>query len=399
MHTFGIVAEYNPFHSGHQFHMNEIKKQYGNESKIICIMSGNWVQRGDCAICDKWSRAHMALQGGADLVIELPTIWAAASAEHFAKGAISLLTNTGIVDTISFGSELGEITILEKIATFLNNEHYIVALHKHIQEGLSFPVARQRAVSEHLGDLSLHLTSPNNTLGIEYIKAIQTLESPLSFTTVKRQGVQHDSEVASHHFASASFIRKQSLSGNIEQIAPYLDMKTLDILQESGLSSLSFSTKAVLARLRGMEAQDFSALPDSGEGLHNLLHKSALQAKSLDELYTLVKSKRYTHSRVRRLVLWAFLGLTEADRPSQPPYLRVLGMNQNGSALLKQMKQTATLPILTKPAHIRKLSTVANHVFHLESRATALFDLCHQNFPSTVTLNEFSKTPIIYSND
>lgn len=396
MHVFGIIAEYNPFHSGHQYHIEEIKRRYGEDCSIVCVMSGNWVQRGDSAICDKWSRAHMALHGGADLIIELPTLWATASAEHFADGAVSILVDTGLIDSISFGSECGDISILEQTATCLLSDDYKVTLRDYLSNGLSFPSARQKAVSDHFGDIADCLQSANNTLGVEYIKAIQTRNAPIASSTIKREGVAHDSLNPSSHFASASFIRQQLLSGHSDEVTSYVSKQNLGILLNEGLSSLSYCTRGVFSRLRSMDKESFLALPDSGEGLHNLLHTSAMQAKSLDELYMLIKSKRYTHARIRRLVLWAYLGLKEADRPKKPPYLRILGMNEKGQSLLKQMKKTASIPIITKAAHIKQLGDESRRVFELEVRSTALYDLCRANFETTPAKSEYTQNPILY---
>lgn len=395
MHTIGIIAEYNPFHSGHGYHIEQIRESFGATAPIVCVMSGNWVQRGDAALCDKWTRAAMALSGGVDLVLELPTPWATSSAEQFAHGGVALLQATGVVDTLSFGSESGALPSLQHAATFLSSADYQKTLRRYLDQGLSFPLARQQATTEALGDAADCLKTPNNNLAVEYLRAIHRLGSAIQPATILRQGTAHDSNSATATFASASHLRRELLAGRPSILQPYLTEETLALLDERGFASLGYATRAVFARLRTMYPEDFLALPDSGEGLHNRLYQAALESHTLEDLYAKVKSRRYTHARIRRLVLWAFLGLKKTDRPAAPPYLRVLGMNQRGRDILKEMKQSAQVPILTKSAHAQKLPPEARRLFELEARCTALYDLCRADFGQRPGRTEYTSNPVI----
>ena len=395
MAIIGIIAEYNPFHSGHSYHIRQARRQLGEGSPVVCVMSGNWVQRGDAALCDKWSRTAMAIRGGADLVLELPTLWAVSSAETFARGGVFLLHATGVVDTLSFGSETGCLPPLQTVADYLDSEAYLPALRRHLDKGISFPVARHRAVHEGCGQAAECLQNPNNNLGVEYLRAIRYTNSGITPSTLLRQGVAHDSPASSADFASASHLRQRLLSGDTSPLTPYLTLEDETVLREGGLSSLTYGTRGVFARLRAMSPEEFLLLPDSGEGLHNRLWEAVQQTSNLEDLYTLTKSRRYPHARIRRLVLWAFLGIHAEDRHDHPPYLRVLGMNRRGQALLKTMKATATLPILTKPAHVRELDREAQWTLELEARCTSLYDLCRANFNLTHGRQEFRENPVI----
>lgn len=393
MRTVGIISEYNPFHSGHRHQLQTVRSRFGPDCAIVCAMSGNWVQRGEAAITDKWTRAAMALRGGADLVLDLPTLWAVSSAETFARGGVALLEATGLVDTLSFGSEGGQLGPLQRTADLLSSPAWQAALREGLDRGLSFPVARQQAAERLLGQEAAVLRTPNNNLGIEYLRAIKTLGSTMEPHTIPRVGAAHDSPEGTGDHVSASYLRGQLLAGAPSPLSPYLD-PTDEALLRADPAALVHCTRGILARLRAMEPEDFSALPDSGEGLDRKLWQAVQGADTLDQIYDRTKSKRYTHARIRRMVLWAFLGLAEADRPPAPSYLRVLGFSPRGQKLLKQMKTTTALPVLIKPAQVRRLDPAAQRVFHLEDRCTRLYDLCRSRFGEIPGKNEFTQTPV-----
>lgn len=370
MITAGIVAEYDPFHLGHAWHIAETRRALGPESAVVCVMSGNWVQRADCAVADKWTRAALALEGGADLVLELPTPWAMSSAESFARGAVSLLAATGVVDALSFGSEDGTLEGLEQAAAALDAPEYPAALKRELDRGLSFPAARQAAAG------AACLATPNNNLGVEYLRALWAMGSTIRPMTVARRGAGHDAEGAVEGFASATQIRKLLRSGDRAGAAELVRPGVLDALGE--VSGLEHVERAVLARLRTMDQADWAALPDGGaaEGLPVRLEKAARQAGSLAEFYELAKTKRYPHARLRRLALGAFLGLRAEERLEMPPYVRVLGLDETGRGLLRRMKETCTLPVIVKPAQARDLEGRALALFQAEARRTDLYGLC-----------------------
>lgn len=363
MHVVGIVAEYNPFHAGHRWQIDALRSRLGADTAVVAVMSGNWVQRGDAAITDKWARSRMALEGGADLVLELPTVWAASSAESFARGAVALLHASGVVDTLCFGSESGDLEALASVARCLDSAGFQTELRRFTSNGTSFAAARQAAVQEVLGDSARLLSAPNNNLGVEYLRALAALSSSIRPMTLPRQGAGHDSQVNSP-YPSASWLRRQILGGALPLDNP---------------ASLRFNERGVLTLLRSRTPEELAALPDCGEGLHNRLYRAIRAAESLEQLYEQVKTKRYAHARIRRLVLWAYLGLRAVDRPPEPLYLRVLGFGPRGQALLRRMEDTAALPVLTKPARIRSLSPEAQALFAHEARCTDLYGLCRRD--------------------
>ena len=389
MQVIGIVAEYNPFHTGHAYQIARTRQSLGGECAVVAVMSGNWVQQADCAIADKWLRARLALMGGVDLVLELPTVWATTSAEGFARGAISLLERSGVVDVLSFGSEGGEVDKLAEVAACLNTPAYQQAVAARAGSGLPFAVCRQQAVEELLGsEYGALLSRPNNNLGIEYIRSLRTGNSSIRPMTVLRQGADHNALLGSadHEnrppFVSATQIRMDLMEGNWDRAQPYLVPGGRAVLEGSlvGLPGLRRVERAVLAKLRTMGAENWAKLPDSGqaEGLPQRLERAGKQCTDLKDFFDRAKTKRYTHARLRRLVLWAYLGITTQDIPHSPPYLRVLGFNARGQELLRQMKDRACLPILTKTAHARQLSEEGQRLFELEARCTDLYDLCFE---------------------
>ena len=394
MRTIGIIAEYNPFHSGHRHHAEVCRQTFGPDCAIVCAMSGNWVQRGDAAITDKWTRAAQALAGGADLILELPTLWAVSSAETFAQGGTEVLSASGVVDVLSFGSEAGSVRPLAQAAACLDTPAWKAALRVFLDQGLSFPAARQKAAERLLGDEAACLKFPNNNLGVEYLRAMARLSHPMEPHTIPRLGAAHDAHsVLTEKYASASYLRQQILDRSPEPLAPYLTTENEARLRRDP-AQLSFCTRGVLARLRSLSPEALEALPDSGEGLSHRLAQAAQTACTLDDLYTQVKSKRYTHARIRRMVLWAFLGLSEADRPDHVPYLRVLGFSPKGQTLLRRMKTSARCPVIIKPASAAKLPDEARRVFDLEARCTALYDLCRKEFGVLPGKNEYTQSPV-----
>lgn len=385
MKTIGIVAEYNPFHTGHAWHLRESRRLAGEDAAVVAVMSGNWVQRGECAVFDKWTRAEMALRGGADLVLELPTVWAAASAEGFAKGAIAVLESTGVVDILSFGSELGKIPPLLELARCLNSPEFSKTLRRELGGKKSFAQCRRQAAERLLGqDKAALLDAPNNNLGVEYLRF---LPPGMEAVTVPRRGPAHDGETA-EKFASASLLRGWIRAGEAERASPFLPL-----FQKGKAADMRWCERALVARLRSMTLEEAEALPDSGGGLAARLLYAARQTANLEELYALTKTRAYAHARVRRLALCALLGLRKGDIPAAPLYIRALGFNQRGQSLLKETRKKAALPVLVKPAHIRRCSPEARALFALESRFTDLYSLC---FPTPRPCGlEWTTNPVV----
>jgi len=392
----GITAEYNPFHTGHAYQISALKAQLGPDTSVVAVMSGSWVQQGRPAVTDKWTRARMALNGGADLILELPTVWAAASAESFARGAVELLCRCGVIDTLCFGSETGELAPLLAAAECLDSPDYPEQLRKALEGGASFAAARQAAVEALIGPAGAALASPNNNLGVEYLRALRSLHSNIKPVTIRREGAAHNSlDRTGEGFRSATQLRQHLARGEWEAVRPYVPAGNLDILQSAPLADPRLGERAVLACLRKMTAEDWAKLPDAGagEGLPQRLERAGRQCRSLDDFFTLAKTRRYAMARLRRMALWAFLGLTAADVPAEPPYLRVLGFNARGREVLKQMKTTAQLPILTKPAHARELDGPGRRLFELEAQCTDLYGLFLPQLPPPG--QEWTRGPII----
>ena len=374
MKTAGIIAEYNPFHKGHAYMLSEVRKS--GFDACVAVMSGSFVQRGDVGICSKWARAEMALHGGIDLVVELPVCYSMAGAQPFASAGVALLAALG-VDGLCFGSEKGELAGLEYAAELLSSAKFEEALAGELKKGSTFAAARQAALTLFDSGTAALLSQPNNTLAIEYLLAARRMNAPFEAFTVKRLGAAHDGEAEAEQFASASQIRQKILSGG--DISGLVPGSTAEILRREMQNShapadISRQERIVLAELRCMSLNDFAKLPDVSEGLEHRLYAAARQATGIDDFLARCKTKRYTMARLRRLMFSAFLGL-DNSLPQSPPYIKVLGFGPKGAEILKRVKKTVSLPVLTKPAAIKMLGADAQMVFDCESRAQDLWNL------------------------
>ncbi len=373
----GIIAEFNPFHNGHHA-LIQAARDAGSE-KIVCVMSGNFVQRGSLAITDKSIRARAALACGADLIIELPVSSAVATAQRFAKGAIYLLNSLGCVDTLAFGSESGEVSSLQKLASVIENQNVIEKMRENLKLGITFAKARELAVEEIFGeDLSSKLSKPNNNLAIEYLSEAEKQGLKAKAFTIKRIGVDHDSTDIDAGFASASYLRANS--GSFELLSEHVPKQAAEIYSDSinqGLypTDASKLEVAILAHLRRLSIQELEMLPDISEGLHNRMYAAIRKSTTLDELMLQLKTKRYTMARIRRLILSAFLGITAIDSETLPPYVRVLGFNEAGRELLTDIKKGCTLPLSTSLADLRAQGVNCQRFAYLEALSTDLYTL------------------------
>ena len=373
--VLGIIAEYNPFHQGHFYHLMESKKQSGCNYSIA-VMSGNFMQRGEPAIVDKWSRAEMAVRSGVDLVIELPTVYSISSAENFAEGAIKVLDSLSIVDTFSFGSEVASLDVLNEFAEILYREpaEYISILNHELSKGISYPKARENALLMYLNDIRRYanvLSSPNNILGIEYLKAIKKLRSSMVPFTIERLGPKHDELKIVNNIASASYIRKLLSRNKLQDTASLLPKPSFAILEDCSrkgnmVFSLSTFEKEILYCLRKMSLEEIAALPDVSEGLEHLIKESANSCNSVTELIAKIKTKRYTETRIRRILLYTLLGITKKEMLASrkiTPYIRVLALNENGKKLLSDIAiSNPKLPIITSVK--RFMDTNSNKTLH-----------------------------------
>ena len=342
--VLGIVSEYNPFHNGHLHHL-EYSKKITNSSFTIAVMSGNFTQRGDTALVDKWTRAEMALKAGVDLVIELPTLYSISSAENFADGAVKILNSLGIIDYISFGSEIGELAPLNDVASILYKEpkEFSNLIAKQLKSGLSYAKARELAVSMYFGSSKKYkevLENPNNILGIEYLKALKKHKSNIEPITVKRDYSDYNSKSVKNGIASATAIRTMLEEGkNIHYVVPFETYELMEQKQEAKeiVKNLSVFEKEIIYILRKMSIQEIAALPDVSEGLEFRIKEAANLSNTLESLLYNIKTKRYPETRIRRILLYALLGIKEKDINMSKritPYIRVLGFNKHGKRII-----------------------------------------------------------------
>lgn len=371
--TSVIICELNPLHLGHRALFYEAKQV---SDGLVCILSGNFVQRGEAAIIDKWARCRLALENGADLVLELPLPWACARAERFAAGGVHLAAALGNAEHLVFGSEIPDIQRLQEAAEALLSLEFAERLAALPDCGETFAKRRETVLSDMLGPEVLPLLrSPNAILGIEYCKALLRENASITPLAFPRQGAGHDRKARSEQFHSAGELRALLLAGkDLAGLVPESTASLLRTLTARGKApaDLAHLERSVLCKLRSIDRQGFAALPDVSEGLENRLYNASRKAGSLAEFYTLAKSKRYTHARLRRLVLYAFLGVN-GQLPAFPPYLRVLGMNETGSAILRAA--SPALPVVSRPADVKKLAAEGQRAFELEARADDLYAL------------------------
>lgn len=331
MQVTGIICEYNPLHLGHRKQLQYLKDQ---GKTVVCLMSGNFVQRGYPAIFDKMTRARAALACGADLVLELPLPYAISSAEGFAAGGVQILSM--ICDELCFGAEDADISALMDSAKVLLSEEFNDRLRTYLTTGLSFPSARAAAAKE-MGIGEALLSSPNNILAVEYCKAILSQNSAMLPHPIKREGSYHD-ETPDPENPSATSLRCRINNGNSWQ--EYVPQEVVPIFENATVHTLSCGERAVLSRLRTMADGEFEALPYGSEGLWRKLMHACRQKTTLEEIIAATKSKRYTRSRIDRMILCAYLGLTEEMLRGSTPYCRILGFNDTGRAVLGKVKET-----------------------------------------------------------
>ncbi len=352
-----IIAEYNPFHNGHLYHLQKsreiIKPDYS-----ICIMSGNFCERGDASIIDKWSKAEITLKCGFDMVIELPVIYSISSAENFAEGSLKILNLFENV-TLSFGSECGNLNILNDIAEILYNEpiSFKTALNQELSKGLSYPKARANALLLYLNDDKKYtdiLSNPNNILGIEYLKAIKKLNSKVTPFTIKRTDNGYNSLNIENNLASGTAIRNLIKNNkDIKNLVPTPSYNIIlnNIKHGNIVSDISLFEKEIIYTLRKMTLQEISELQDVTEGLEYSIKTAASNCNNLEDLINNIKSKRFTRSRIQRILLYSILNITKKDIKNAyevKPYLRVLGVSEHGKELLSKIsKSSPKYPVIT----------------------------------------------------
>lgn len=402
--VLGIIAEYNPFHNGHLYHLEQAKKITGS-SYTVAVMSGNFTQRGSTSLIDKWSRAEIALNCGIDLVLELPTLYATSSAENFADGAIKILDSLKVVDYIAFGAETSDMDILNPISDVLYQEPkaYKMLLSHELKKGISFPKARENALMLYLGDIRKYLnvlSSPNNILGLEYMKFLKKYKSSIQPVAITRFEAGYNDVTYSGNIASATAIRNIVKNGNFKVARNLLPAPSYGILidnikQGHIIPDISVFERQIFYNLRKMSLSEIAELPDVSEGLENSIKKAVNSCNTVDEFLNLVKSKRYTSTRIQRILLYSLLGITKKDMDLSKkvmPYIRVLGLNNRGKFLLSEIaKANPKLEIITSVKRFVDTSTNKNlkNMLLKDIWATDIYSLGY-DFDSCANL-DFSK--------
>lgn len=367
MKISGIIVEYNPLHNGHIFHINKTKELTDSDI-TIAVMSGNFNQRGIPSVIDKWTKTKLALQNGIDIVLELPSIYALSSAEFFSYGAVSLLNSLGVVDSLCFGSEAGDINLLETIADVLVSEpiDYKILLKSELDKGLLFPKARALALIEHLSQkttydkeyLKLQLSSSNNILGVEYLKSLKRLNSSIKPYTIKRLGGAYNSENLNEIFSSATSIRGVLRQNkDLDSLKCHVPNSVYEELQTLHSKNYTFAFESMMYPYIKYKALTnrynyFEKLPDASEGLHNKILSSLETSTTYDDCISAIKSKRYTYTRISRILCQYYLDFFNYDifnmRKAPCPYARILGFTNTGATALKAIKSNSSIPLYSK---------------------------------------------------
>lgn len=376
MSVIGIICEFNPFHNGHKYLIDSVKK---DGDTVVCVMSGNFVQRGEPAIFDKRCRAKAALLSSADLVIELPVAFSVSGAQVFARGGVKILNSLGVVDTLAFGSECGNLEKLISAAKALEDSRVHDEIYRAMQTGVTYAAARENSVRNIFGnEIADVLHFSNDILAVEYISALKLLHSKIKPYAVLRNGAMHDGGVSEGDFASGSLLREKIM--NKESVSKFMPPEAFGVIDEAikeGFAPSDYKKLdvAVLAFLRKAVPETFSDVPDVSEGIEKRIINAAQNAGTLCEVFDNAKTKRYTHARIRRIVLCAFLGIKNSDVACGMPYIRILGFSEKGKELLHNIKKSASLPIVTRASDSSNLTDIGKKAFMLESAVTDIYNL------------------------
>lgn len=397
MKTMAVICEYNPFHNGHAYQISQHRAKYGIDC-VIAVMSGNFVQRGAPAVCDKWVRAEMALYGGCDLILELPSVYALQSAERFASGAVRLITHLHKIDYLSFGSECGDVAPLQTAARVLRQPDFSSVVAKELKTGVSYPTARINALCQALGEsYRAILSEPNNILAIEYLKALSEENSAIIPITIKRTIAHHHNEVE-NQFCSAGCLRtlihqRSDISALMSPEAYWVYKKA----ERSGKAPVTNKALDVIIPylLRTATPEELLRLPDMTEGLECRFIEGGRTGNTLQSIAEFIKSKRYTRTRIDRMLIHLLLGITKDDIKIPPSYVRVLGMNKTGAAYLKALKHSCSLPVITKTANLPDFSPEGKRMFELDCKASDVYALLYPNPNKNRAGLDYITSPIV----
>ncbi|MBR4050260.1 MAG: nucleotidyltransferase family protein [Clostridia bacterium] len=370
MKTAAVVAEYNPFHSGHKYQLE--KTRAAGATHVVAVMSGNFVQRGEAAIYDKYLRASAAVKCGADLVVELPLPWATGTAQTFARGAVGLAKAFGNVDMLSFGCENSDLPVLEKLADTLYSEEYENIISSLLSQNKTFASIRQSAVEALCGaDIAKLLEKPNNILAVEYIAAAKNTGCNFEFNAVSRVGDGYNENIYSGNgFASATALRETIRNNCFDSSLVPEEVSGFYTDEFSDFSRLDL---AVLSKLRTLSVEEIALAPDISEGLENRIYSAIREAVSVEDLLEKIKTKRYTAARIRRIVLSLFLGVKAQDSVGTPPYIRILACNEKGKEILNSARPE--LPVVGRASQLKELDGRAGEIFSLECKADDIYAL------------------------
>lgn len=392
MNACAIVSEYNPLHRGHRYQLERARELSGC-GRLVAIMSGHFTQRGIPAVADKWERARAALAAGADLVLELPAGYALQPAEWFARGAVGILSDLGVVTHLSFGAETDDPELLRELAALLLREPEALSrsVKKHLALGLSHPAARSAAVGEYLRETAgeeradaacAALRCPNNILGILYMQALTFLSSPIRPVVVRRAGKGYHDPTIGEAFASATAVRQAIFDGRPwRRAVPETTAAALDACFARGHGPADWRDfeKMLLYRLRTMSAGELERLPDMAEGLDRRIAAAAARGGSFAEFLGNAKVRRYASARLQRAAVHALLGMTGDDvrafRAELPRYARVLGFREEARPLLARMGREARIPVVTRPGRFRPADAATARLWALDVRATDVYSL------------------------
>lgn len=413
MITAAIIAEYNPFHKGHQYQIEETRRKTGADY-ILALISGDFVQRGAPALCNKYLRTRMALAGGADAVIELPVLYALSSAEFFAGGGITLLNQLGVVDLLSFGSESGDLSSLMECAQrlFTSDSGYDLTLCSCLKEGDSYPAARLKAMTgADKQPVSGLLSCPNNLLGVEYCKALLATQSSIQPFTIKRQdGGYHEKELPpSSCHASASSIRN-ALSRDPEAVMDYVPYETFELLKDCDSFSLQITENDFSGllhyKLLSEQSAGFSSYLDCTPDLSSKIRKNLPSYSGFLNFCDLLKSRDLTYTRLSRVMMHILLNIKTPEfyrpvlkeRMLFTPYARLLGFRQSAAPLLAKIKKHSAIPLISKPANASSLlDEKAFELFQQDIYCASVYESVLMNKFHKTPLNEWKQSPIIYA--
>lgn len=378
MYISAVISEFNPFHLGHKYFIDRIRQN--GTTHVIAVMSGNFVQRGEPAILSKWARTEFILNCGVDLVIEIPVSKSISTAEKYAYNGVKIVDAIGCVDSLCFGSECGNMDLLLELSKILSDDNIISYIKKFLKQGITYAKAREMAVKLLMGEkFELLIRQPNNILAVEYIKAVNKIGCGVCLNTIMRNGAGHDSKGSSDD-GIISALEIRDLMRSKKQVDRFVPKVCMDIIEREislkrAPSDLIYTERAILSKLRSMDIETLSKLPDISEGIEYRILNAVKTAGSLEELYFKIKTKRYTMSRIKRIILSAFLDINKDCQSMDVPYIRVLGFNDKGAEVLKQMKHKAKLPVVTNFCDVKKLNRECVYTFETESKASDLYSL------------------------